>query len=546
MLAELSKALDNCLARLREGEPLEACLNDYPHLQSRLEPLLITAASISTVPKASPSDEFRIASKARLMVRLHERSRQSKSARPLREAGPLRAIDTACRKLIDMLSRPLPLAVPVTLLLLIAAGGSIAIIASIGLPERPSALASQCTFSVLSGRAQIQAPGSDQWQEATDGMVLAVGARVRTAPDSHAMLTFFEGSSLKLQPGTDVEIRQVEGEAGRSTDIVLKQWVGKTWSRVVKRLDADTRYEIQTPSAIALVRGTLFETEVDEASATTVRTTEGLVSVLAQNKEVFLPAGQEASVNQGAAPSEPRPIAPSANELLITVSLPAVASVCDPTGSSTGYLPDGFSFNQIAGAQSTSPRDGAQMIRIPNPAPGEYSLVLRGIGDGASQLSVTCFSGGQLVSAHTDSHSVTRGSEWLIPLNLKMEGGRIIDIEVGDIELLNERSPENLVRSSVALVPSPSAEPTLEPTRPAPSIPSYTLTAVSSSGGSVTQPGQGVLLFHAGAVVTLVARADAGWTFDHWTGDVEDASSPTTTIMMSQSQAVTAIFVRQK
>lgn len=544
MIAKLAKALDECLMRLRDGEALESCLNDYPQLRSRLEPLLATASLVKHLPEISPSDEFRVSSKARLMVRLHERSRQGRLARSPRVAGPLRAIETACMRIIQALDKPRSLAVPVTLLLLLAAGGSISIIAGVGLPGQPSALGSQCTFSVLSGSAQVQVPGSNQWYQATDGMVLAVGARVRTAPDSHAMLTFFEGSSLKLEPGTDVEISRVEGEADRSTDIVLKQWVGRTWSRVVKKLDAATRYEIQTPSAHALVRGTLFETEVDDALSTTVRTTEGLVSVLAQGEEVFLPAGQEASADPGAAPSDPRPIAPAARELVITVGLPAVASICDPTGSSAGYLPDGFPFNQIAGARTTSPSEGTQTIRIPDPTPGEYSLMLRSISDGVAQVRVESFSIGQLVSTHTDSQDVKRMSEWIVPITLTVEGPELINIEVGDIEPLNDRSPENLVRPFATPTQSPAGS-TPEPAQPDPSTLNYTLTVVSTSGGSVVQPGQGVFLFRAGANVTLTARADAGWTFDHWTGGVEDSSSATTTVRMSQSQAVAAIFVQQ-
>jgi hypothetical protein len=546
MLAELSKALDECLARMGKGESLESCLNDYPHLRSRLWPLLSTAAFVSTVPRVSPSDEFRVASRARLKVRLLERSGRAWSPRPRGAARLLSAIETVCKRLIEALNKPLPLAVPISLLLLLAAGGSISIIATVGFPAQPSALASQCTFSVLSGSAEVQLPGSDTWQEAVDGSVLAAGTRVKTASDSYAMLTFFEGSSLKLEPGTDVEISRIEGAAGRSTDIVLKQWLGRTWSRVVKKLDAGTRYEIQTPSAHALVRGTLFEIEVDETSATTVRTIEGLVSVFAQNEEVFLPAGQETNVEPGMFPSEPRPIGPPANEILITVSMPAVASVVDPTGSSAGYLPDGFAFNQISGSRSSSPHNGAQVIRIPNPVPGRYSLVLRSVGDGTSQISLAAFSEGQIVSTHAASHDVASGSEWLVPFNITFEGGRLVRAEVGDIEPLNDRSPEKLVRFSAPASPTASPESLPETPQPLPSIGNYTLTVVSSNGGSVTQPGQGVFRFHAGSRINLVAKADDGWVFDHWTGDVEDASSAITTTRLSEPQAVTAIFVRLK
>jgi len=545
MLEELSKALEDCLQRRLDGESIESCLNAYPDLRGRLEPLLTTAAFVADVPKASPSEEFRVASQARLMVRLHERSRERDSARARAGERLLRAAGAVCRSLIQALNKPLPLAVPVTLLLLLAAGGSISIIAGIGLPGQPSALASQCTVSVLSGSAQMKLPGSEAWQIAGDGMVLAAGTRVRTAPDSHAMLTFFEGSTITLEPGTDVEIESVEGSAGSPTDIILKQWIGKTWSRVVKRLDAETHYEIVTPSARALVRGTLFETEVDSTSSTTVRTTQGRVSVIAQATEVFVQAGQEASAEPGMAPSAPRPIAPPSNELLVMVGLPAVASLSDPNGASVGYLPDGFAFNQIPGAQSSSPSDGVQVIRVPDPTPGEYSLVLRGATGGASPVSLSLLSAGEPIFTYADSYAVPRGTEWLLPFRLTWGNGTFV-VTVGDIEELEGQSPETMVRPVATVSPTASAEPTLDPTvRPSPSQPNCTLTLVSSAGGSVVQPGQGVFIYPAGAVITIVAEAEEEWTFDRWIGDVEDMFAPTTTVKMSKPQAVAAIFVRK-
>jgi hypothetical protein len=546
MRTDLSEALEECLGRMCKGESIEDCLNDFPHLRYQLEPLLSTALSISTAPKVSPSEEFRKVSQARLMTRLREESRQADVSTQRRAPAQPSALATACRGLLQALGKPRALAVPVTLLLLIAMGGSIFTIVSLALPSQPTALAAQCTVSVLSGGVQVQVPGADSWQEAVDGMILDAGSRVRTATDSHALLTFFEGSSIKLEPSTDVEIQQLEQVDERSADIVLKQWLGTTWSRVVKRLDPGVRYEIQTPSAQALVRGTLFETAIDETAQTTVRTTEGLVSVSGQNEEVFLPAGQEAIVEYGASPSEPRPIAPADSELLITAGMPAVASICDPTGSSTGYLPDGFSFNQITGAQSTSPSAGVQIITIPNPVSGEYSAVLRCIGDGTSQFNITYLSEGKSVFTHARAYEITDGSEWLVPVKLEVSDGQLVSATVCDIEPLGDRAPEKLVRTDIveaSLVPIETPEnsgQTVDNER------GYPLAVVSSTGGSVTDPGQGVFLYCSGTVVDLVAEPEEGWVFEGWTGNVADASSPLTTITMAQAEAVTATFVTQQ
>ncbi len=62
---------------------------------------------------------------------------------------------------------------------------------------------------------------------------------------------------------------------------------------------------IQTPAAVASVRGTELVTTVDEAENTTVGCYEGLVGVSAQGKTVEVPAGYGTFVKKGQPPSEP-------------------------------------------------------------------------------------------------------------------------------------------------------------------------------------------------------------------------------------------------
>jgi hypothetical protein len=73
----------------------------------------------------------------------------------------------------------------------------------------------------------------------------------------------------------------------------------------------------------------------------------------------------------------------------------------------------------------------------------------------------------------------------------------------------------------------------------------YSLIVSSTSGGSVTTPGQGVSVHGAGAVVDLVASAASSYRFIGWTGDVgtvADADSASTTIIMQGNYSVIANF----
>ena len=262
------------------------------------------------------------------------------------------------------------------------------------------------------------------WEKAEDGMMLEPGSRVRTAPDSHASLNFSQGTTTKLEPGTDLIVAKLEGNQDAQPDtIVLKQQSGKTWNQVAKLADDDYHFQIQTSSADVKVQGTLFSTEVDKSGKTLIQTTEGLVNVSAQGQEVQVPAGQQTEVAPGAAPSLPAPIPPARNELVFTVNKPALGLVIDPSGSSTGYLPNGSPLNQISGSRLSPADESHDTIRIPEPGTGEYTFVLHGVADGNSSLSIEGFADGQSTFAYTESCNVTTADELVVKLHLDVIDG---------------------------------------------------------------------------------------------------------------------------
>jgi len=77
-------------------------------------------------------------------------------------------------------------------------------------------------------------------------------------------------------------------------------------------------------------------------------------------------------------------------------------------------------------------------------------------------------------------------------------------------------------------------------------IPEYDLAISSTTGGSVTRPGEGTYTYYAGTVVALVAHEDVGYGFVNWAGDVDtiaNINAATTTITMQGDYEITARFV---
>ena len=74
---------------------------------------------------------------------------------------------------------------------------------------------------------------------------------------------------------------------------------------------------------------------------------------------------------------------------------------------------------------------------------------------------------------------------------------------------------------------------------------SYTITITSTTGGSVTTPGEGIFTYNEGGVVNLLAEAEEGYQFVNWTGDVgtiADVHDVSTTITMEDWYSITANF----
>lgn len=74
---------------------------------------------------------------------------------------------------------------------------------------------------------------------------------------------------------------------------------------------------------------------------------------------------------------------------------------------------------------------------------------------------------------------------------------------------------------------------------------SYTLSITSTTGGSVTNPGEGIFTCSEGAVINLLAEPAEGYHFTNWTGDVgsiANVNAALTTIAVSASYSIRANF----
>jgi len=146
------------------------------------------------------------------------------------------------------------------------------------------------TLSAIEGDVSVMEAGTDSWTEGEVGMSLEVGDTVKTGDDSSAEITFFDGSTVELQPGTEIEIASLDVAADSgSTTITLEQTIGATISRVINIIDPASRYEVETPSGAAAVRGSVMVVCVTGDGTSWIANQKGNIWTRAQGVELQVP-----------------------------------------------------------------------------------------------------------------------------------------------------------------------------------------------------------------------------------------------------------------
>jgi hypothetical protein len=170
----------------------------------------------------------------------------------------------------------------------------------VGCGSSPSTLT---ILSITEGNVSVMKAGTGSWIEAQVGMSLEAGDSVKTGDNSSAEITFFDGSTIELQAGTEIEITSLDISTDTgSTTITLEQTIGNTISRVTKILDPASHYEVETPTGVAAVRGSVMQVYVIEDGTSWIINLEGDISVVAQGVELQIPEGRQCITRSGQSP----------------------------------------------------------------------------------------------------------------------------------------------------------------------------------------------------------------------------------------------------
>ncbi|QPJ60897.1 MAG: FecR domain-containing protein [Candidatus Nitronauta litoralis] len=163
------------------------------------------------------------------------------------------------------------------------------------------------TLSKVQGNVRVFEAGSNRGKKGRDGMALFVNSTIKTlGANSRADIIYIRGDVVRVMPNTDVTLGDTRLEEDKSTT-KLKLAAGKIFN-VVNKLTEGSTYEVQTRTATAGVKGTVWSAET--ASQDTFMVKEGKVEVDAAQQKVLVADLKKSTVQGGQPPGDPQDLSP--------------------------------------------------------------------------------------------------------------------------------------------------------------------------------------------------------------------------------------------
>lgn len=281
------------------------------------------------------------------------------------------------------------------------------------------------TLTIIASPVEHVRSGTDVRRAAVDGMNLAEGDRVVTAPRAIALVTFLDGSTVTVQPDSDVVIARAEVATPESASLRILIRAGKVWARVARLLGRRSTISLESNEYAATARDGLIGAEQAADGTFVCWTRAGEVTVAGRDgrKLAGLVPGQKATINPKDRTSAVEPFRVHASSLEIETSFNALSLLQVPAGgAAAGFVPPGIEVNQVFGSR-TEGHDAAWWLDVPAGDAGVYTLVLTGLADGPFSVSVTGAVNGAPVYRRRLNGTIARGQQFVVQLEPGFDDG---------------------------------------------------------------------------------------------------------------------------
>lgn len=191
-------------------------------------------------------------------------------------------------------------------------------------------------------------------------MNLAEGDRVVTGARAIALVTFLDGSTIAIQPDSDVVIARAAVSTPESTGLSILIRAGKVWVRVARLLGRRSNISLESNEYAATARDGLIGAEQAADGSFACWTRAGEVSLVRRDGPTVaqLSPGHKATVGGGTRPAV-EPFRVHVSSLEVEASPNVLPLLQTPeTRAAAGFVSPGIEVNQIFGSRTDHGDDG--------------------------------------------------------------------------------------------------------------------------------------------------------------------------------------------
>ncbi len=242
---------------------------------------------------------------------------------------------------------------------------------------------SNARVTKVSGKVFVIVASTGKRKKLSARMKLKSGDEIMTAAGASATLKFGDGSILILGENSELSIEALEFYGNEDVfNSELKLWRGQTENKINPSKKPGSRFKIQTPSAVAAVRGTVYRVSAPSQVRTTTEVLEGKVQLANDVGDILVAGGFGTVANKGERPATPTALLPapdlsSLSERFEKFPLQLILPELNKGHSYRVQIATDASFEPLA-FNEVSKRPS---VTIADLTDGEYFLKVRGIDE---------------------------------------------------------------------------------------------------------------------------------------------------------------------
>jgi hypothetical protein len=274
----------------------------------------------------------------------------------------------------------------------------------------PRTVATAATLTVLGGGVELLRPDGRR-AAASSGTSLLAGDRILTPTGSRALVTFLDGTTVTVEPSSDVTVREMDVGGRERSRIQIFITAGTVWARIANLLGGRGTVSLASNTHAAIAHDGLIGAEQRADGSFACWTREGTVELRDASGESLgrLEPGHKATIPPQRAPVTEE-FSVHRGVVEVVARGPVWPLVVMPDGfRMAGFVAPGIEVNQVFGSLTAHRPGETWIVEVPGGFSGPYRVLLTGVADGAFTVAITGRVGGRPVYTRRWTGTIARG-----------------------------------------------------------------------------------------------------------------------------------------